>query len=53
MVDLLGTLDRDELELNHLTTAVRSPVKVYPGENEMGALRVLSGREPAKDYPPA
>jgi butyrate kinase len=45
-------------ELTHLTAALGCPVKVYPGENEMaalakGALRVLSGRESAKDYPPA
>ncbi|WP_366526158.1 butyrate kinase [Geothrix sp.] len=44
-------------ELNRLTAALGCPVKVYPGENEMaalakGALRVLSGRETAKDYPP-
>jgi butyrate kinase len=45
-------------ELTRLTAALGCPVKVYPGENEMaalakGALRVLSGREAAKDYPPA
>nr|WP_257308806.1 butyrate kinase [Geothrix fuzhouensis] len=45
-------------ELTRLTTAMGCPVKVYPGENEMaalakGALRVLSGREGAKEYPPA
>ncbi len=44
-------------ELCSLTSALGCPVKVYPGENEMGALakgalRVLSGREVAKDYPP-
>jgi butyrate kinase len=44
-------------ELTRLTVALGCPVKVYPGENEMaalakGALRVLSGRETAKDYPP-
>jgi butyrate kinase len=44
-------------ELTRLTAALGCPVKVYPGENEMaalakGALRVLSGREVAKDYPP-
>ena len=44
-------------ELKRLTAALGCPVKVYPGENEMaalakGALRVLSGRETAKDYPP-
>jgi butyrate kinase len=44
-------------ELTRLTTALGCAVKVYPGENEMaalakGALRVLSGREAAKDYPP-
>jgi butyrate kinase len=44
-------------ELTRLTAALGCPVKVYPGENEMaalakGALRVLSGREAAKDYPP-
>ena len=45
-------------ELRRLTAALGCPVKVYPGENEMaalakGALRVLSGREMAKDYPPS
>jgi butyrate kinase len=45
-------------ELCRLTAALGCPVQVYPGENEMaalakGALRVLSGREQAKDYPPA
>jgi butyrate kinase len=45
-------------ELRRLTTALACPVQVYPGENEMaalakGALRVLSGREAAKDYPPS
>ncbi|MCM2250566.1 MAG: butyrate kinase, partial [Geothrix sp.] len=45
-------------ELRRLTAALGCPVEVYPGENEMaalakGALRVLSGRETAKDYPPA
>ena len=45
-------------ELTRLTVALGCPVKVYPGENEMaalakGALRVLSGREVAKDYPSA
>jgi butyrate kinase len=44
-------------ELRRLTAALGCPVEVYPGENEMaalakGALRVLSGRETAKDYPP-
>ncbi len=44
-------------ELRRLTVALGCPVVVYPGENEMaalakGALRVLSGREIAKDYPP-
>ena len=44
-------------ELRRLTTALGCPVFVYPGENEMaalakGALRVLSGREVAQDYPP-
>ena len=44
-------------ELTRLTSALGCGVKVYPGENEMaalakGALRVLSGREVAKDYPP-
>lgn len=42
-------------ELTRLTKALGCAVKVYPGENEMaalakGALRVLSGREAAKDY---
>jgi butyrate kinase len=45
-------------ELSRLTSALGCAVKVYPGENEMaalakGALRVLSGREVAKDYPPS
>jgi butyrate kinase len=45
-------------DLRRLTTALGCPVQVYPGENEMaalakGALRVLSGREAAKNYPPA
>lgn len=45
-------------ELDRLTAALGCGIKVYPGENEMaalakGALRVLSGREVAKDYPPA
>jgi butyrate kinase len=44
-------------ELTRLTRVLGCGVKVYPGENEMaalakGALRVLSGREAAKDYPP-
>jgi len=44
-------------ELSRLTSALGCPVRVYPGENEMaalakGALRVLSGRETARDYPP-
>ncbi|GLH68904.1 hypothetical protein GETHPA_04370 [Geothrix rubra] len=57
---LTGGLARSERlvgELRRLTSALGCPVRVYPGENEMaalakGALRVLSGREPAKDYPP-
>jgi butyrate kinase len=45
-------------DLRRLTAALGCPVQVYPGENEMaalakGALRVLSGREIAKDYPPS
>ena len=45
------------LQLRRLTAALGCPVVVYPGENEMaalakGALRVLSGREIAQDYPP-
>ncbi|WP_373467354.1 butyrate kinase [Geothrix sp. 21YS21S-4] len=44
-------------ELRRLTAALGCEVQVYPGENEMaalakGALRVLSGRETAQDYPP-
>ncbi len=44
-------------ELGRLTAALGCEVQVYPGENEMaalakGALRVLSGREQAKAYPP-
>ncbi|MBP1771555.1 MAG: butyrate kinase [Holophagaceae bacterium] len=45
-------------DLRRLTAGLGCGVKVYPGENEMaalakGALRVLSGREVARDYPPA
>jgi len=45
-------------ELRRLTSVLGCAVQVYPGENEMaalakGALRVLAGREVAKDYPPA
>jgi butyrate kinase len=45
-------------ELRRLTAALGCAVQVYPGENEMaalakGALRVLSGREDAKEYPPS
>lgn len=45
-------------DLTRYTVSLGCPVKVYPGENEMaalakGALRVLAGREVAKDYPPA
>jgi butyrate kinase len=45
-------------ELRRLTSTLGCDFKVYPGENEMaalakGALRVLSGREEAKDYPTA
>ncbi len=44
-------------ELTRLTSSLGCPVKVYPGENEMaalakGALRVLSGREATREYPP-
>ena len=44
-------------ELTRLTRALGCPVKVYPGENEMaalakGALRVLYGKEAAREYPP-
>jgi butyrate kinase len=44
-------------DLTRYTVSLGCGVKVYPGENEMaalakGALRVLSGREVAKDYPP-
>lgn len=44
-------------DLRRFTAALGCGVVVYPGENEMaalakGALRVLSGRETAKDYPP-
>jgi len=44
-------------DLTRYTVALGCGVKVYPGENEMaalakGALRVLAGREVAKDYPP-
>jgi len=57
---LTGGLARSEKlvgELRRLTSALGCPVRVYPGENEMaalakGALRVLSGRETARDYPP-
>ena len=57
---LTGGLARSQMlvaELRRLTSALGCPVQIYPGENEMaalakGVLRVLSGREPAKDYPP-
>ncbi len=57
---LTGGLARSQklvAELRRLTSALGCPVQVYPGENEMaalakGALRVLSSRETAKDYPP-
>jgi butyrate kinase len=57
---LTGGLARSQklvTELRRLTAALGCPVRVYPGENEMaalakGALRVLSGRETARDYPP-
>lgn len=57
---LTGGLARSQKlveELRRLTSALGCPVRVYPGENEMaalakGALRVLSGRETARDYPP-
>ncbi len=57
---LTGGLARSQKlvgELRRLTSALGCPVQVYPGENEMaalakGALRVLSGRETARDYPP-
>jgi butyrate kinase len=42
-------------ELSRLTASLGCGTMVYPGENEMaalakGALRVLAGREVAKDY---
>ena len=57
---LTGGLARSQMlvaALRRLTSALGCPVQVYPGENEMaalakGVLRVLSGRETAKDYPP-
>ncbi len=58
---LTGGMARSALlvaELRRLTAALHCGIQVYPGENEMaalakGALRVLSGREVAKDYPTA
>ena len=43
-------------ELTRLVSAMGCGVSVYPGENEMvalvkGALRVLAGKEPAREYP--
>lgn len=57
---LTGGLARSQKlvgELRRLTSALGCPIRVYPGENEMaalakGALRVLSARETARDYPP-
>lgn len=57
---LTGGMARSEHlvgELRRLTSALGCMFLVYPGENEMaalakGALRVLSGRESAQDYPP-
>ncbi len=57
---LTGGLARSRLLVETIRKAV-SPklcgISVYPGENEMmalaqGALRVLSGKEPAKEYAP-
>jgi butyrate kinase len=57
---LTGGMARSARLVDAISRAVvglRCPVKVYPGENEMlalakGALRVLDGREPAREYLP-
>ncbi len=57
---LTGGLARSEMLVRDITAGVQAlncGVTVYPGENEMyalmkGALRVLSGREEAKEYNP-
>ncbi len=57
---LTGGLARSEMLVHDITTGVGAlgcGVTVYPGENEMyalvkGALRVLSGREEAREYNP-
>jgi len=58
---LTGGLARSEMLVRDITAGVQGlgcGVTAYPGENEMyalmkGVLRVLTGREPAKDYNPA
>ena len=57
---LTGGLARSEMLVGDITDGVRAlgcGVTAYPGENEMralvkGALRVLDGKEEAKDYDP-
>jgi len=57
---LTGGMARSQKLVDAITTfvtAVGCGVTVYPGENEMlalvkGALRVLNGKEPARDYRP-
>ena len=58
-VILTGGMARSQrlmARITALVAGIRAGVTVYPGENEMlalakGALRVLNGREPAKEYP--
>ena len=60
-VIVTGGMARCELlikRLEHYLSGMPCGVTVYPGENEMvalakGALRVLYGKEPAREYAPA
>ena len=54
---LTGGIARSEMLTRSIERRVRfiAPVRIYPGEDEMqaladGALRVLRGEEPAKEY---
>ena len=57
---LTGGLARSQMLVDDITKAVSAlgcGVTAYPGENEMyalvkGALRVLSGKEKAREYAP-
>jgi len=56
-VIITGGIAHSKMLVDWITERVEfiAPVKVYPGEDEMtalaqGALRVLSGQEPAKEY---